>query len=217
MFSPAARRLGRDVIPDFGFAVDDLHFASDVDLRGRALADQAVLALWLMRDVRDTVRLLSHLAGWAETLERLARSPGGEQAIGRLLRYVALNSRDLQLAKFRDRLRGNAPTVEAIAMTIEELYEAAVRADVAAKSAAAQAKLEAAVRAEFEAAVRAELETKSRVETAAAAVLAVLTARELPVGDDVRRRVEDCSDLDTLGRWLVNAATAASAEDVFQD
>ncbi|MCR9160846.1 MAG: hypothetical protein ACE37F_03570 [Nannocystaceae bacterium] len=45
----------------------------------------------------------------------------------------------------------------------------------------------------------------------------VLAARKLHVSDDVRRRIEDCSSAETLDHWLVRAATAASADDIFED
>jgi hypothetical protein len=48
----------------------------------------------------------------------------------------------------------------------------------------------------------------------AAAVVAVLAARKLPVSYEVRARIEACEDAATLDRWITRATTAASAEEV---
>jgi hypothetical protein len=37
------------------------------------------------------------------------------------------------------------------------------------------------------------------------------------VSDDVRARIEACKDVATLDRWIVRAATAASAEEIFSE
>jgi predicted transposase YdaD len=188
LFSPVLRELGRSVLPDFSFAVDDLHTTSDDELRRRALADQAKLTLWLMRDARDGAAVLRHIADWAEMLESLAAAPGGQAAMARLLRYLVLVSDDLQLAQIRDMLRERAPAAEAMTMTIAEQ-------------------------------LRTEGEAKGRVEGEAAgvarSVLMILEARKLRVADAVRARIAGCQDVETLEGWLVRAATAASAEEVF--
>lgn len=65
---------------------------------------------------------------------------------------------------------------------------------------------------------RAEGEAKGRAEGEAAgqarAVFALLAARGLPVSDAARQRIEDCKDTEILERWIVRAATAASADAV---
>ena len=189
LFSPELGDLGRAVLPDFSFAVDDLHRTTDDELRRRALADQAKLTLWLMRDARDGAALLQGMADWAETLEALGRSPGGVDALGRLLRYIVLVSDDLQLAQIRDMLKVRAPAAEALTMTIAEQ-----------------------LRAEG----RTEGRTEGRAEGTAKSVLMIMGARGLHVGDAARQRIEACSDVEMLEHWLVRAATAASAEDIFE-
>jgi len=47
-----------------------------------------------------------------------------------------------------------------------------------------------------------------------AAILAVLAARGVPVSAEVRSVIEACKDVAMLDRWIVRAATAASAEEV---
>ncbi len=206
LFAANARELGEAVLPDFAFAVDDLHLATDEDLRRRALPDPATVTLWLMRDVRDRAALFGRLANWADDLERIARGPGGDDVLALLLRYIAVASGDLQLSEFRVILKGRAPAVETLAMTIAEQLEAKVRA-------AGRAEGRAAGRAEG----LAEGEARGKAKGVANSILMVLAARKLHVSDDVRRRIEGCTSVETLDHWLVRAATAASADDIFED
>ena len=59
-------------------------------------------------------------------------------------------------------------------------------------------------------------EGKAEGETGAkaAAILAFLAARGIPVSAEVRSDIEACKEVATLDRWIVRAATAASAKDV---
>lgn len=56
----------------------------------------------------------------------------------------------------------------------------------------------------------AAAEAKGRAED----VLAVLEARGIAVSATQRREIQDCRDLDRLGRWLRRAALAPSADEV---
>jgi PD-(D/E)XK nuclease family transposase len=56
---------------------------------------------------------------------------------------------------------------------------------------------------------------KGEVKAKVGAILAVLAARGVPVGQEVRARIEACKDAATLDRWIIRAATASSAEDIF--
>ena len=59
-------------------------------------------------------------------------------------------------------------------------------------------------------------EGKAEGETGAkaAAILAFLAARGIPVSAEIRSDIEACKEVVTLDRWIVRAATAASAEEV---
>jgi hypothetical protein len=69
---------------------------------------------------------------------------------------------------------------------------------------------EAKGRVEGEAKGRVEGEAKGRVE----ALLAILGARHLALSDEQRARIEACSNVAQLDRWIVRAVTAASADDL---
>jgi hypothetical protein len=51
----------------------------------------------------------------------------------------------------------------------------------------------------------------------ARAVLAVLSARNVPLGEAQRARILECTDVALLERWVTRAATAAAADDVFSE
>ena len=60
-------------------------------------------------------------------------------------------------------------------------------------------------------------EHRGRIEAKVAAILAFLAARGVTVSDEVRARVEACKDSAVLDRWIVRAATSASAEEMFPE
>ena len=58
-------------------------------------------------------------------------------------------------------------------------------------------------------------EPKGEAAGKAAAILAVLGARGVPVSDEARAHIEVCGDVATLDRWIARAATAPSTGEVF--
>ena len=70
-----------------------------------------------------------------------------------------------------------------------------------------------ALRDMLQARARSEGETHGKAE----ALVTVLRARQLPVDDATRARIEACTDSATLDRWIARAATAATVAEVFAD
>ncbi|BCJ38763.1 hypothetical protein Athai_62660 [Actinocatenispora thailandica] len=62
---------------------------------------------------------------------------------------------------------------------------------------------------------RTEGRTEGRAEGEAAALLMLFDARGWVVSDEIRRRLDGCTDVDQLDRWLRRAANAASLDEVF--
>ncbi|MFF7528501.1 hypothetical protein ACFZB2_05235 [Streptomyces bobili] len=60
-----------------------------------------------------------------------------------------------------------------------------------------------------------EVREEGRVEALAEVTLRILRVRGIDVPDDVRARVEACTDLDQLIRWSERAVHAARADDLF--
>jgi hypothetical protein len=58
-------------------------------------------------------------------------------------------------------------------------------------------------------------EARGEARGKAAAVLAVLSARGLPVSNEARARIEACIDVAILDRWISRAATVSSIDEVF--
>ena len=63
---------------------------------------------------------------------------------------------------------------------------------------------------------RAQRRAEGLAEARAEAVIAVLEARGLPVGDEQRARILGCRDAELLGQWIRRAATVSSASEVFE-
>jgi hypothetical protein len=70
-------------------------------------------------------------------------------------------------------------------------------------------------RAEDEARGRAEGEARGRAEGEASMLLRVLLARGFEVPNDVRQRVQSCTDIAQLEAWGDRAVTATSLHDIF--
>ncbi|MGI5418773.1 hypothetical protein [Actinomadura luteofluorescens] len=68
---------------------------------------------------------------------------------------------------------------------------------------------------EFAITHRAEGRAEGRTEGEVKALLLMLKARGLEVPEDVRARVEGCTDPEQVERWIQRAVSAASAEDLF--
>lgn len=63
--------------------------------------------------------------------------------------------------------------------------------------------------------IRDEGRAEGRAEGIARGVLLLLPQAGVDVPGEARERIADCTDLDTLSRWLLRAPGAASVEDVF--
>ncbi|WP_149260064.1 hypothetical protein [Actinomadura sp. K4S16] len=68
---------------------------------------------------------------------------------------------------------------------------------------------------EFAISHRAEGRAEGEVKGESKALLLMLEARGVDVPEDVRRRVEGCTDLEQIERWIQRAVSADTAEDLF--
>jgi hypothetical protein len=69
--------------------------------------------------------------------------------------------------------------------------------------------------AKGEAKGKAEGKAEGEAVRARAALLTVVTARDISLGDDQRATIDACADVATLDTWLARAARATSAKDIF--
>ena len=58
---------------------------------------------------------------------------------------------------------------------------------------------------------------KGRAESKAEAVFAVLQARKIRISKAARERIQHCSDIAVLDRWIRRAATVEKAAELFDD
>lgn len=65
--------------------------------------------------------------------------------------------------------------------------------------------------------IRDEGRAEGSVNTYGTVILTVLEQRGIDVPADVRERIAECRDLGLLHTWLVRAATALSAAEIFAD
>ena len=198
LFAPELGAL-EPYVPDFSYAVDDLEAVSDEALRDRAMAAIPKVALWMLRDARDPERFLRSLGDWAPLMETIAAAPNGREALLVLLRYIALVSDEMHLEKIRVTLEGRAPAAERLTMTtIAEHWRA-------------EGRLEGRLEGKLEGRLEGKLESK--VDS----VLLLLEGRGIPVDEAQRSRIAACTDAETLDQWLLRAATAATADALFED
>ncbi|MFI7698212.1 hypothetical protein [Nonomuraea sp. NPDC049480] len=69
--------------------------------------------------------------------------------------------------------------------------------------------------AEGEAKGKAEGKAEGKAKGEAKSILLVLEARGIPVPDEAKTRITECTDLDILESWVRKAATAASVDELF--
>ena len=187
------------LVPRFRFVLDDISRLSDEALRARALGLLPTLALWVLRDARNSARLVASIRHWVSAVAELARAPSGREALGTIFRYLSLVADQSAVKVLLTTLHTESPQgEEALMTTLAEEWMAQGRAQMEAAVRAAETKAKAA-------------ETKAK----GAAVLAVLEARGLALSPEQRARVEACTDPALLDRWLRAAATAPEASEVF--
>ena len=180
-----------ELVPRFGFLLDDLSRLSDEALWDRAMGLLPSLTLWALRDGRDPKRLLASLARWAHLLDALARAPSGRDAFEALLRYLSLVA-DLPPATLARAVKQAAPSTEGLMATVAEQWMAEGEARGIVKGKA-----------------------EGKAEAKAQAVLTVLEARGLAVSEAQRAEVLGCTDLERLDGWVRQAVTAKTTADLF--
>jgi predicted transposase YdaD len=181
-------------LPSFDLVLDDLSQQTDDQFRARAHVGLGLLALLLMRHSRDGAQLMARLTEWGDVWRAVWQAPDGRQALGMVMRYVALA---VEPATLQDLTRKLEPMLGAgvreVAMTegerlIEQGWQRGL-AEGRAEGAKAQAD----------------------------ALLRVLAARNLAVSDELRARIETCTDSTTLSRWIERAVTVQSASEAISE
>jgi hypothetical protein len=122
MLDPAVTALPRlaALAPRSSLLIEDLTYRSDADLEARSLAAFQKLALWLLRDARDPVRLLDSFGTWSSAMVELLTEPDGFASFATLTRYMFRVVDPVHREALRAKIRLLGPRAEEIAMTIAE-------------------------------------------------------------------------------------------------
>jgi predicted transposase YdaD len=128
LFEPSqlATLKAADLVPRFGFLLDDISRASDEELMSRALhASEAVvpLVLWALRDARASDRLVASLGLWGGVMARILESETGSEALSRVLAYISEVAESLDRDTILTAVAQAAPQTEAILMTLAEQWK----------------------------------------------------------------------------------------------
>ncbi|MFV8751831.1 Rpn family recombination-promoting nuclease/putative transposase [Nannocystaceae bacterium ST9] len=180
-------------VPAFALLVDDLAHVSNEELKARALAGFAKLALWMLRDARMTERLMASLPAWAEAFAEAAQTPRGLEALRGLFYYLTLVNEGLPWDEFHAKLQELAPAAGKVSMTIAEQLINKGRAE-----GLAEGRVEGLVEG------RASLLAK----------LLALKFGELPEPLRIRLASANVDELDT---WAERVLRASSLDQVFAD
>ena len=122
LFDPAVLALPEfaALVPRFSMIVDDLSPLSNDDLAARPLPAFPKLALWLLRDARDSARLLDSFDAWIPSMLELGRTRSGRNSFAVLLTYMFQVIDPMHLDPLRAKIRVLGSRTEEVAMTIAE-------------------------------------------------------------------------------------------------
>jgi len=114
-----------------------------------------------------------------------------------------------------ERLKGMMADIEARA---EQAQAQAEQAQVQIEQAQAQAEqAQAQVEQAQAQAEQAQAQAEQAMAGMRASILALLDARQIPVSDEIRERLESCQETVTLQRWLIQATTATNLDEIFAE
>jgi predicted transposase YdaD len=122
LFDPAVVALPElaALVPRFSMIVDDLARLSDGDLAARPLPPFPRLALWLLRDARDSATFLDSFDAWIPAMLALERTRSGRDRLTTLVTYMFHVISPLHLEPLRAKLRTLGSRTQELAMTIAE-------------------------------------------------------------------------------------------------
>jgi len=182
-------------VPQFRFVLDDLSERSDEELMTRTSQALGIMALLLMRHVRDEEDPSGRFLEWNALSRAVWGAPDGRAALGMLVRYLVVANKRTKIQNLVNvlvPLLGEGAR-EVIMTEGQRLIE--------------QGRVQG----------RAEGEARGEARGRAAALLAIFAARGLPVSTELRSRIAACTDVAQLDRWVMRAATAASAADALSE
>jgi Putative transposase, YhgA-like len=110
------------LVPRFSMIVADLMQLSNEELAARTLPAFPKLALWLLRDARDSRRLLDSFMFWRPWMLQLGRSRARLDSLTLLIRYMFQVVDPAHLDELRAKIRMLGPRIERVAMSIADYF-----------------------------------------------------------------------------------------------
>jgi predicted transposase YdaD len=193
------RALWQQLLPQFGYGLDDLTQEREEALRVRE-APALVRLVLLVLVYGRSAQLGQRLPGWKELFDAAYQAPNGEEEVtvlfSYLLRVVAEEDKAVTVDMLKS-LVGEQRKEELMGTFFEEYFEKGRQKGLDEGLA------------------------KGRVEGLAQgradAVLQLLAFRGVSVSPEARERILSCTDLATLGRWFERAAKATHISEVLED
>jgi len=112
------------LVPRFSLFIEDLAHRTDQELKTRSLAAFPRLALWLLRDARDSARLMSSFDTWRSTMLEVKRASSGTRDFATLVNYILHVVARMHYDELRAKIDQLDHEAKEIEMTIaEHLHE----------------------------------------------------------------------------------------------
>jgi hypothetical protein len=194
--SPALLEAVRPYQPHFQFLIDDLSAVSPEELATRALHALGRLVQLALRSSRTRILLHHATPLMAAVAATVVRDERARSLLLKLYSYLY-----------------QAAPADMPAAEIQSIVEQIAGPEGAEDAMNAAEELIARGRAEGEAKGKAE----GKAEALRAAIVALFSARGLPLSEHGRAQIVSCADVATLVKWHARAATAASEAEVFVD
>jgi hypothetical protein len=185
------RERWHTLVPRFEYLLDDLTAERAEALLARPGPPLARLA-WLVLRYGRTEELAHRLPGWTALFAQVQATPRGSEHLVMVIRYL--------------HWIGNKATREAADQVLHSVMDAQ--------------RAEELMRSYAEELIEQGLEKgreQGLLQGRAEAVLRILAARGVHVGDEARQRILACTDMATLDRWLDKALTATTLSDVLEN
>jgi predicted transposase YdaD len=194
LFQLPQEDLGRwqDLVPRFGYLLDDLTVEREEALRARPGPPLVPLALLLLRSGRSE-QLAVLLEGWRPLWAQVLTSPEGVEQLRAAIHYLLNVGAEEALQALRRMLNSIAT---------EQQRETLMRT------------MADALRDEGREEGWREGLTEGQARGRAEDVLRILAARGIAVDEEARQRILSCRDLATLDQWFDRALNATNLSDL---
>jgi Putative transposase, YhgA-like len=215
LFDPAVLGIAglAALVPRCSMIIEDLMPLSNDDLAARPLAAFQKLALWLLRDARDSARLLDSFDAWSPAMLKLARTQAGRDNLETLITYMFEVIDPVYRDELHAKIRELGSRTEEVAMSIAEVLRKEGRKQ-GRKEGRKQGLKKGFMKGREEG--REQGREQGRKEGRIATLRSLLVLRFQTLGAADEARLQAASPR-TIDRYLQRLLTADSLAEVFED